>query len=98
MCQKRPQQSELFVPPIHRIHAEAVALFDKRRRQRILSRVLQIWQCEANSHPIAAEVDLKTGSSASSLARTDSSSLGKTLFEKVVAALGDEVKTALRFQ
>jgi hypothetical protein len=98
MSEKRPQESELFVPPIHRIHAEAVALFDIRRRQRILSRVLQSWQCEANSHPIAAEVDLKNGSGASNLARMDSSSLGQILFEKVVAALGDEVKTALRFK
>jgi hypothetical protein len=86
------------VQSIYRLHAEAAALFDLRRRQRFLSKIVQSWRFEANSHAVAAEVELKESKDLSSLAFKVSPSLGKLLFEKVVAALGDDVKTTLQLR
>ena len=108
----QPQPSDILVPSIHHMHAEAAVLFNLRRLQRFLSKILRSWRyfpkdpqiswsrsaSEANSHAVDTNVEVKD-SIAMSIQSTfgDSSALGKLLFEKVVAALDEEVKATLQF-
>ena len=91
------QESEACVPSIRHIHAEAAALFDLRRCHRFLSKIIQSWRFEVGSHSVSDQRSSLHSAQSSTLALDNSSALGKLLFEKVVAALGDDVKAALRF-
>jgi hypothetical protein len=95
--QSEPQISEISVPTIRHIHAEAAALFNLRRCRRLLSNIFQTWRFEVGAHSVTDKSSILHCVDSSSLAPENSSAFGKFLFEQVVAALGDDVKATLRF-
>ena len=95
--QSEPQISEISLPAIRHIHAEAAALFDLRRCRRLLSNIFQSWRFEVGAHSVSDKSSIMHCVDSSSLAPENSSAFGKLLFEQVVAALGDDVKATLRF-
>jgi hypothetical protein len=51
--QSEPQISEISLPTIRHIHAEAAALFDLRRCRRLLSNIFQSWRFEVGVHSVS---------------------------------------------
>jgi hypothetical protein len=93
------QQPPAHAPSVHQLLAEAAILFTLRRRQRILSKIVRSWHHKSrltDISPDSSKIEV-IDCSVSSSTVVQSPTLGALLFEKVVEALGKDVKAALRF-
>ncbi len=62
-----------------------------------MSKIIQSWRVKVSLHSASDESLVSHQEESLRLTLGNSSAIGKLLFEKVVAALGDDVKATLRF-